>query len=84
MEKSKLTFLPVDERTTEQKYEDIQKRNVKIEKEILNIMEAWSKFKSEVSKIEKKKKRTDNMVYGICFTGIAICSILLIILQWSK
>ena len=84
MKKEKLIFEPIDERTTEQKYQDIEKRNQKIQQELVNIMTAWNDFKKELDVIQDKYKKKDNKVYGFCLTGIAICTILLIILEWSK
>ena len=84
MEKKELTFLPIEHRTTEQKYQDIENRNKKIEKELVNIMSSWANFKSELNKIQQKKKRKDMTVYSFCLGDIAICTILLLIMEWGK
>ena len=84
MTKKELTFYPVDERTTEQIQQDIDNRNKKIEQDIVGIMEAWAKFKADIKDIENRKKVTDYKVYTYCFGGIAICTILLLILELSK
>ena len=80
---NKLTFLPIEHKTIEEKYQDIENRNKKIEQELVNIMTAWSNFKLELNAIEKKKKRIDFTVYTSCFLGIFICSVLVLILEWS-
>ena len=77
------TFLPTEYKTTEERYQDIERRNKKIEEELFSIMNAWANFKSELYKIEKNEKKKDNLVYAIC-GGAIICSILLLILEWSK
>lgn len=84
MEKKELTFKPSENKTRDERYQEIEEREKQIEKNLVNIMNAWAKFKIDFQKIENKKKRTDNMVYSVCFGGIAICTILLIILEWSK
>ena len=59
MMKKTPTFLPIEYKTTEERYQDIEKRNKKIEEELFSIMNAWANFKSELYKIEKslsKKK----------------------------
>lgn len=82
--KSELVFLPADERTKEEIQKDIENRNKKIEQDIVGIMEAWAKFKSDLKDIENRKKMTDYKVYTYCFAGIAVCTILLLILELAK
>ena len=84
MKMEKLTFEPIDERTTEEKYQDIEKRNQNIQKELVNIMTAWNDFKKELDAIQTKYKKKNDKVLLYCLSGITICTILLLIIEWSK
>ena len=68
-----------NKRTIDQKYKDIEKRDKKIEKTLVDIMDAWADFKLEINKIERKQKQKDIAVYSICGAGIFVCFVLLII-----
>ena len=59
-----------NKRTIDQKYKDIEKRDKKIEKTLVDIMDAWADFKLEINKIERKQKQKDIAVYSICGAGI--------------
>ena len=82
--KPELTFYLSEEKTADERYQDIQYRNEKIKKELVGIHNAWSEFKEEMAKIEKKSKDTDKKVYTICFGGIFVCIFLLLILEMVK
>ena len=45
---AKLIFEPIDERSTEQKYKDIEARNANMQKELANILENWQEFKDYI------------------------------------
>lgn len=76
-----LTFMLPDEDTENQKSLE---NNRKIEEDLDKIKSAWLDFKKDYNKIIKKHKKKDNIVLTLCFTGIAICSVALIILQWGN
>jgi len=82
--KKPLTFYPSDYKTKDELLQQIEERNEKMLKNINEIRQNWKKFKSDVVKIQNKKKKTDTKIYSICFTGIAICFIMLMILEWVK
>lgn len=80
----KLIFEPIDERSTEQKYKDIQARNENMQKELANILEKWQEFKQELSVIQNKRKskvvkQYDSLFY--CFVGVISCLLLLSIIN---
>ena len=84
MEKKELTFKPSPNKTRDERYQEIEEREQQIQKSLVGIMNAWAKFKIDFQKIENKQKRTDTKVYGVCLGGIFICTILLLIMEWSK
>ena len=88
MEKKELTFKPSPNKTRDERYQEIEEREQQIQKNLVGIMNAWAKFKIDFQKIEnkqkRKQKRTDTKVYGVCLGGIFICTILLLIMEWSK
>lgn len=80
----KLIFEPIDERSTEQKYKDIEARNANMQKELANILEKWQEFKQELSVIQNKRKskvvkQYDSLFY--CFVGVISCLLLLSIIN---
>ena len=84
MKKEKLTFFPSDHKTTDELLQQIEERNQKMLDNLDDIRTSWSEFKTEFNNIQKKYKKKDTKVYGFCLSGIAICTILLLIIQWSK
>ena len=82
--KPELTFYLSEEKTADERYQDIQDRNERIKQELVNLHNAWGKFKEEMAKIEKKSKDTDKKVYTICLGGIFVCTLLLLILEMAK
>ena len=84
MKKKELTFLPSEHKTSDELLQQIEERNEKMLKNIDDIRKHWHEFKSEFNNIEKKYKKKDMKVYAFCGVGIFICTILLIILEWSK
>lgn len=84
MKSKKLTFELPSERTIEQKCQDIEKRNQKIQQEIVNIMTAWNDFKKELNAIQTKRNKKDDRVLLFCLSAIGVLTILLFIIEWSK
>ena len=82
--KKELTFQLSENKTRDERYQEIEEREEQIQKNLVGIMNAWAKFKIDFQKIENKQKRTDTKVYGVCLGGIFICTILLLIMEWSK
>ena len=84
MKKKELTFLPSEHKTSDELLQQIEERNEKMLKNIDDIRKHWHEFKADIKDIENRKKVTDYKVYTYCFGGIAICTILLLILELSK
>ena len=80
MKKSKLTILPAEYKT---QAEIMQLRDKIIQDNLNNIKNAWSDLKDELNKIQDKKQRTDRTLYLVCFIGIFVCSIALMLLNWG-
>tara|TARA_X000001388_G_C2149797_1_gene91950 strand:+ start:153 stop:413 length:261 start_codon:yes stop_codon:yes gene_type:complete len=79
----KLVFIPPKKKTVEDRYADIDARSKDIEKNLVNLFNAWHEFRKEFNKVSKKrsiiKKDLDLVLY--CILGATFCSILLVLLQ---
>lgn len=84
MEKKELIFKPIEERTQEQILEDIDKRDMQIQKNISEIFSAWQTLKKDIEKVQNKSKKTDNYVMITCLSGIGICTLILLVLELLK
>lgn len=79
----KLVFIPPKKKSVEDRYADIDARSKDIEKNLVDLFNAWHQFRKEFNKVSKKrakiKKNLDLLQY--CILGATFCTILLVLLM---